>query len=61
MVLLAALDKQKDEKILCNYEPSAAKDDNVALGQFIRICDKGVPVDSCFKRARSQFFLRTAR
>ena len=36
MVLLAALDIQKDDQILCNYEPtrSAAKDDNVSLGQL---------------------------
>ena len=59
MVLLASRDIQKDEQIICNYEPNAAKDmdipfDNVSLGQFIRIC--GTSVDSCFKRARSPFF-----
>ncbi len=58
MVLLASRDIQKDEQIICNYEPNAAKDmdipfDNVSLGQFIRIC--GTSVDSCFKRARSPF------
>ena len=59
MVLLASRDIQKDEQIICNYEPNAAKDmdipfDNVSLGQFIRIC--GTSVDSCFKRALSRFF-----
>ena len=55
MVLLASRDIQKDEQIICNYEPNAAKDmdipfENVSLGQFIRIC--GTSLDSCFKRAR---------
>ena len=64
MVLLASRDIQKDEQIICNYEPNAAKDmdipfDNVSMGQFVRIC--GTSVDSCFKRARSRFFLRRAR
>jgi hypothetical protein len=59
MVLLASRDIQKDEQIICNYEPNAARDmdipfDNVSLGQFIRIC--GTSVDSCFKRALSRFF-----
>ena len=59
MVLLASRDIQKDEQIICNYEPNAAKDmdipfDNVSMGQFVRIC--GTSVDSCFKRARSRFF-----
>ena len=59
MVLLASRDIQKDEQIICNYEPNAAKDmdipfDNVSMGQFVRIC--GTSVDSCFKRARSLFF-----
>ena len=59
MVLLASRDIQKDEQIICNYEPNAARDmdipfDNVCLGQFIRIC--GTSVDSCFKRALSRFF-----
>ena len=59
MVLLASRDIQKDEQIICNYGPNAAKDmdipfDNVSLGQFIRIC--GTSVDSCFKRALSRFF-----
>ena len=39
MVLLASRDIQKDEQIICNYEPNAAKDmdipfDNVSMGQF---------------------------
>ena len=64
MVLLASRDIEKDEQIICNYEPNAAKDmdipfDNVSMGQFVRIC--GTSVDSCFKRARSRFFLRRAR
>jgi hypothetical protein len=59
MVLLASRDIQKDEQIICNYEPNAAKDmdipfDNVSLRQFIRIC--GTSVNSCFKRALSRFF-----
>lgn len=59
IVLVASRDIQKDEQIICNYEPNAAKDmdipfDNVSLGQFVRIC--GTSVDSCFKRARSRFF-----
>ena len=63
MVLLASRDIQKDEQIICNYGPNAAKDldipfVNVSLGQFIRICGTSVEsaVDSCFKRARSRFF-----
>ena len=55
MVLIASRDIQKDEQIICNYEPNAAKDmdipfENVSLGQFIRIC--GTSLNSCFKRAR---------
>ena len=59
MVLLASRDIQKDEQIICNYEPNAAKDmdipfDNVSLRQFISIC--GTSVNSCFKTALSRFF-----
>ena len=61
VVLLASRDIQKNEQIICSYEPNAAKDmdipfDNVSLGQFIMIRICGTSVDSCFKRALSRFF-----
>ncbi len=47
MLLLASRDIQKDEQILCNYEPNSARGmdipfDNVSLGTFMRICGRSL-------------------